>query len=97
MHGAVLGPEAFLLRFIAAGGDDRLIVVNLGASLPLLPMAEPLLAPPAGCRWRLLWHSEEPRYHGNGMAEPDGEHSWRLPAHALAVLAPHPHQEDADG
>jgi hypothetical protein len=30
------------------------------------------------------------------MAEPDGEHSWCLPAHALAVLAPHP-LEDDDG
>lgn len=97
MHGAVLGAEAFLLRFLAADGEDRLLVVNLGPTLPLLPMAEPLLAPPAGCRWRLLWHSEDPRYHGNGMAEPDGEHSWRLPTHALAVLAPHPLQEESDG
>jgi maltooligosyltrehalose trehalohydrolase len=96
MHGAVLGPEAFLLRFFGAGGDDRLLVVNLGATLPLLPMAEPLLAPPAGMRWKLLWNSEDPRYGGNGMIEPDGEHSWRLPAHALAVLEPHL-PEDADG
>ena len=94
MHGAVLGPEAFLLRFFGADGDDRLLVVNLGATLPLLPMPEPLLAPPAGMRWKLLWHSEEPRYGGNAMMEPDGEHSWRLPAHALAVLAPHPQEED---
>lgn len=97
MHGAVLGPEAFLLRFLAPDGDDRLIVVNLGATLPLHPMPEPLLAPPAGCRWKLLWHSEDPRYHGNGMAEPDGEHAWRLPAHALAVLAPQPLEEEDVG
>jgi maltooligosyltrehalose trehalohydrolase len=96
MHGAVLGPEAFLLRFFGEAGDDRLLVVNLGATLPLVPMPEPLLAPPAGCRWKLLWNSEDPRYGGNGMKEPDGEHSWRLPAHALAVLAPHP-LEDTDG
>jgi maltooligosyltrehalose trehalohydrolase len=96
MHGAVLGPEAFLLRFLGAAGEDRLLVVNLGTTLPLLPMAEPLLAPPAGCRWKLLWNSEDPRYGGSGMMEPDVEHSWRLPAHALAVLAPHP-AEDTDG
>jgi maltooligosyltrehalose trehalohydrolase len=89
MHGAVLGPEAFLLRFLGAtGDDDRLLVVNLGVTLPLVPMSEPLLAPPAACRWKLLWHSEDPRYHGNGMSELDGEHDWRLPGHALAVLAP---------
>lgn len=97
MHGAVLGPEAFLLRFLAPDGDDRLVLVNLGATLPLVPMAEPLLAPPAGARWKLLWHSEDPRHGGNGMSEPDGEHSWRLPAHALAVLRPQPMEEDADG
>ena len=96
VHGAVLGSEAFLLRFVGRQDDDRLLLVNLGATLPLLPMPEPLLAPPAGCRWKLLWHSEHPDYGGCGMAEPDGEHSWRLPAHALAVLAPHL-LEDADG
>jgi maltooligosyltrehalose trehalohydrolase len=96
MHGAVLGPEAFLLRFLDPEGQDRLIVVNLGATLPLSPMPEPLLAPPEGCRWKLLWNSEDARWGGNGMKEPDGEHSWRLPAHALAVLAPHP-LEEADG
>lgn len=97
MHGAVLGAEAFLLRFLDPAGDDRLLLVNLGATLPLLPMAEPLLAPPAGCRWKLAWHSEDPCYGGNGMAEPDGEHSWRLPAHALAVLKPRSMEEDDDG
>lgn len=97
LHGAVLGPEAFLLRWLAPGGDDRLVLVNLGATLPLVPMPEPLLAPPEGARWRLLWHSEHPRYGGNGMSEPDGEHSWRLPAHALAVLRPQPRKDDADG
>jgi maltooligosyltrehalose trehalohydrolase len=96
MHGAVLGPEAFLLRFFGAAGDDRLLIINLGATLPLLPMPEPLLAPPAGQRWKLLWSSEDARYGGNGMLELDGEHSWTLPGHALAVLAPHP-LEDTDG
>lgn len=107
MHGAVLGPEAFLLRFLDEGNDDRLLVVNLGTTLPLVPMPEPLLAPPDGHRWKLLWHSEDPRYGGLGMKEPDGEHSWRLPAHSLAVLAPqtleepdgrsHPEQDALEG
>ena len=96
LHGAVLGPEAFLLRFLDDAGDDRLLVVNLGATLPLYPMPEPLLAPPAGMGWKLLWHSEDPHYGGSGMIEPDGEHGWRLPAHALAVLSPH-RLENADG
>jgi maltooligosyltrehalose trehalohydrolase len=88
LHGAVLGPEAFVLRCLGDDGADRLIVVNLGASLPLAPAPEPLLAPPERRRWRLLWHSEDPAYGGNGMAELDVEGSWHLPPHALAVLAP---------
>ena len=86
LHGAVLGPEAFLLRFLGEGGDDRLVVVNLGTTLGLSPAPEPLLAPPEDKRWRLLWHSEDPRYGGDGMAEPDGPTGWRLAPHALAVL-----------
>jgi maltooligosyltrehalose trehalohydrolase len=93
LHGAVLGAEALCLRYFGAEGDDRLVVLNLGPSLPLLPAAEPLLAPPEGRRWRLLWHSEHPRYGGCGMHELDGEQSWRLPAHSLAVLAPRPWTE----
>ena len=88
LHGAVLGPEAFVLRIFGDGGDDRLLVVNLGTSLPLTPAPEPLLAPPEGARWRLRWHSEEPAYGGSGMSEIDGEAPWHLVPHALAVLAP---------
>ena len=39
MHGAVLGPEAFLLRFFGADGDDRLLLVNFGIDLRLDPPA----------------------------------------------------------
>ena len=54
VDGAVLGPEAFVLRFFGErgterdGGADRLLVVNLGVDLALDPAPEPLLAPPAG-------------------------------------------------
>ncbi|MFC5497195.1 malto-oligosyltrehalose trehalohydrolase [Caenimonas terrae] len=96
LHGAVLGPEAFMLRYLGRDGDDRLLVVNLGATLPLVPAPEPLLAPPAGRRWRLLWNSEDPRYGGDGMAEPETETTWRLAPHALAVLAPADRKEAAD-
>jgi maltooligosyltrehalose trehalohydrolase len=88
LHGAVLGTDAFVLRYLGDDGEDRLIVVNLGATLPLLPAPEPLLAPPAGRRWRLLFHTEEPAYGGTGMPEPDVETTWRLAPRALAVLAP---------
>ncbi|HET6519614.1 MAG TPA: alpha-amylase family glycosyl hydrolase, partial [Geminicoccaceae bacterium] len=90
VDGAVLGDEAFALRFFAEqGGDDRLLLVNLGPDLPLSPIPEPLLAPVEGRPWRTLWSSEDLRYGGGGMAPLGGEGaSWCLAAHAAVVLAP---------
>ena len=39
-----------MLRFFGDGGDDRLLLVNLGRDLHLDPAPEPLLAPPEGTR-----------------------------------------------
>ena len=66
VDGAVLGAEAFVLRFFGADGDDRLLLVNLGPDLDLNPAPEPLLAPPDGAVWAVLWSSEDPRYGGAG-------------------------------
>jgi maltooligosyltrehalose trehalohydrolase len=88
VDGAVLGPQAFVLRFFAADGADRLLIVNLGRDLHLDPAPEPLLAPPAGKRWQILWTSEAVRYGGGGTPEPDTDENWRLAGEAAVVLAP---------
>ncbi len=88
VDGAVLGPEAFLLRFFGEGGDDRLLLVNLGRDLPLAPAPEPLLAPPEGRDWELLWSSEDPRYGGLGTPSPRSEERWRIPGQTALVLEP---------
>jgi maltooligosyltrehalose trehalohydrolase len=90
VDGAVLGAEAFVLRFFGGGGDDRLLVVNLGPDLALDILPEPLLAPPADRRWALAWCSEDPRYGGRGAAPFDAERDWRIPAQAALVLRPLP-------
>ena len=93
LDGAVLGPEALVLRFF--GDDDRLLVVNLGRDLELTPAPEPLLAPPAGSRWHLVWSSEDPRYDGSGAPSPEAEDgAWRLAGHAAFVLASRPLEPD---
>ncbi|MGH8903043.1 MAG: malto-oligosyltrehalose trehalohydrolase [Egibacteraceae bacterium] len=88
VDGAVLGPEAFGLRFFATNGHDRLLVVNLGRDLPLRPNPEPLLAPPAGTRWAALWASEDPRYGGGGVPElaEMAAGQWPLPGHSALLL-----------
>jgi maltooligosyltrehalose trehalohydrolase len=91
LDGAVLGPEAFVIRFFAPfegdGGGDRLLLVNLGADLDLEPIPEPLLAPLTGLRWEVLWSSEDPRYGGGGAPPPENEEGcWRLPGQAAVVM-----------
>ena len=41
MHGAIIGPEAFLVRFGTGTGRDRLVIVNLGHELEIAGIAEP--------------------------------------------------------
>jgi maltooligosyltrehalose trehalohydrolase len=93
MDGAVLGAEAFVLRFFGAHGDDRLLVVNLGHALHLNPAPEPLLAPLEGMDWAILWSTEDPCYGGCGTAPLEDEENWYLPGHAAVVLRPESHQE----
>jgi maltooligosyltrehalose trehalohydrolase len=91
LDGAVLGDAALVLRFFHEPGGDRLVLINLGRDLELAPAPEPLLAPPEGARWRVLWASDDPRYGGAGVVEPDREDSgWRIPGEAALVLAPAP-------
>jgi maltooligosyltrehalose trehalohydrolase len=88
LDGAVLGPEAFVLRFFGEDGEeDRLLLVNLGVDLDLEPVPEPLLAPRPGMRWEVVWSSEEPRYGGTGAPPPEDEEGcWRLTGQAAVVM-----------
>jgi maltooligosyltrehalose trehalohydrolase len=93
--GAVLGPQAFVIRYFAgdprAGGSrlsDRLLLVNVAIDLRLDPAPEPLLAPPIGCDWAIHWSSEDPAYGGMGTAPLDTERNWLIPGMAAVLLAP---------
>jgi maltooligosyltrehalose trehalohydrolase len=92
VEGAVLAERAFVLRYFF-GAAERLLVVNLGETLELSPVPEPLLAPPKEARWELLWSSEAPEYGGIGTPRvADEEGRWRLPAVATVVLQSVPHE-----
>ena len=87
LDGAVLAPHAFALRYFGQGGDDRLVLVNLGLDLELRPWPEPLLAPPEGKDWTLIFSSESPCFGGCGTAPFEGEGNWLLPGHCTVVFA----------
>lgn len=90
IDGAVLSPTAFALRFFAATGEDRVLLVNTGMDLPLLPVPEPLLAPPDEHAWELVWSSDHPRYGGCGCGPLHTDDRWVLPGQCAVLLAARP-------
>jgi maltooligosyltrehalose trehalohydrolase len=90
IDGAVLDPEAFVMRYFADADLDRLLIVNFGRDLHLDPAVELLLAPPEQMQWDILWSSEHPRYGGSGTPPLETENGWRILAEAAVVLFPKP-------
>jgi maltooligosyltrehalose trehalohydrolase len=93
IDGAVLAPEAFVLRYFSEMGDDRLLLVNLGADLHLNPAPEPLLAPLENHGWRILWSSESPEYGGCGTPPVETRANWMIPGQAAILMGPDEHDE----
>ncbi|WP_198419796.1 malto-oligosyltrehalose trehalohydrolase [Geomonas edaphica] len=92
IEGAVLGQAGFLLRYFLED-EQRLLLVNLGRELHLVPIPEPMLAPPSCCRWEILWSSEKVEFGGSGTPKLDTEKFWRLQGYAAVVLVPVPEGE----
>jgi maltooligosyltrehalose trehalohydrolase len=88
VDGAVLGERAFILRYFAGDAADRLLVVNFGCDLHLDQAPEPLLAPPGGHGWDILWSSEATEYGGEGTPPVETIDGWRLMGEATIVLKP---------
>jgi maltooligosyltrehalose trehalohydrolase len=89
VDGAVLGAEAFVLRFLTEHeADERLLIVNLGPDLNAPSFPEPLVAPPAGHDWEIQWSSESPDYGGSGTPPIASAAEWHLAGHAAFVLKP---------
>jgi maltooligosyltrehalose trehalohydrolase len=95
--GAVLSSTAFLLRYQAGTHGDRLLLVNFGCDLDVTPVSEPLLAPPFGCRWELLWSSGAVKYGGAGTPPIRPHSHLRLPGDAAILLHTRPGPIEDDG
>lgn len=88
VDGAVLGAQAFVLRFFGEDENDRLLIVNFGINLRLRSLPEPLLAPIERRKWELKWSSEDPRYGGSGTPSVEQDDGWWIPGQATVVLEP---------
>ncbi|HET9368235.1 MAG TPA: DUF3459 domain-containing protein, partial [Candidatus Udaeobacter sp.] len=88
IDGAVIGPGSFVLRYFSKDDDDRLLLVNFGERQVLHPASDPLLAPPLGYMWEMLWTSESPRYGGTSSVAVANQEQWILPAESTVALRP---------
>lgn len=89
LDGATLSEKAFVLRWFAADNADRLLIVNLDQQLLFESIAEPMIAPPRGKKWDLLWSSENAAYGGHGVIQPTqegGRGRWNIAAQSAALL-----------
>jgi maltooligosyltrehalose trehalohydrolase len=86
IYGAVIGPNAFVVRFFGEDDHHRLLIVNLGTDLRDGSIPEPLLVAPPGRDWRTIWTSEDPRYGGLAPDCIGPLHQWRIPSHSATVL-----------
>jgi maltooligosyltrehalose trehalohydrolase len=96
VDGAVIAPEALVIRFFSDAGDC-LLVVNLGCDLDLSPAPEPLLAPPAGRQWTPLWSSETVRYGGQGTPPLHADSEWHVPGESAVLFTSIPRRADGHG
>ena len=88
-----MGERSFVLRFYSERGDDRLLIVNLGATLFLNPCPEPLLGPIDGRGWKVLWSSEDPKYGGNGTPPLETVENWIIPGTSAVLMSPNENAE----
>lgn len=98
VDGAVLEANSFVLRFLTHDAQDRLLIVNLGAGVDLPHAPEPLLAPPRGCQWNVVFSSEKCAYGGNGASAPYRFGALQLQAECTQLLVPErtAHRQEPD-
>jgi maltooligosyltrehalose trehalohydrolase len=65
-----------------------LLLFNFGEREELL-MNDPLLAPPRGSGWEVVWSSERLKYGGQGNEESFGPGRWLLQARCAWLLEAH--------
>lgn len=87
LDGAILNERAFIMRLFGDTAEqDRLVIVNLGNTLKLPSIADPLVAPPPRGHWVTIWSSDSPAYGGGGVTEVETPEGWRIPAESTTVL-----------
>lgn len=87
IDGAVIADDVFIMRFISKR-SHRLLLVNMSNDFYYHPSPEPLIAPPANCKWEIYWSSEDPKYGGKGTIKLCDDDNWTITGNCLTVLIP---------
>lgn len=88
VDGAVLGHDAFLIRYFG-GEEDRLLIINFGPDFYFNPSPEPLLVAGVNQELEILWSSESVGYGGGGTP-PINIPFWKILGHSAIVLKTKP-------
>lgn len=87
---AVLSADCLAVRYAGEEGAVRLVLANFGPDLHLTVLSQPLLAPPPGFNWAVLWHSNAISYGGPGIGPVETEEGWAIAGEATVILHPQP-------
>ena len=88
VDGAVLGRDAFVLRFFGED-EDRLLLVNLDARTRIsIRRRSRCWHRRRACTWEVLWSSEDPLYGGTGTPPVYSEDNWHLPGQSTILMQP---------
>jgi len=85
LDGTAFDVERLAVRYFG-DGDDRLLIVNFGQDFFMTPVPHPLVAPPRGRRWEVIWTTEHPRYGATSLPEVLFTDGLRLPAESAVVF-----------
>jgi maltooligosyltrehalose trehalohydrolase len=100
IEGAALSEDCLALRYSGDesenAGSERLVLVNFGRQLQYSPSPQPLLAPPVGCEWELLWTSEAVRYGGASTPVVESDDGWHIAAETAIVLQARKSEQSTD-
>jgi maltooligosyltrehalose trehalohydrolase len=86
LDAVAISSDLLVLRYFGEAAGDRLLVVNFGGDVELAPIPEPLLAPPAGRTWRVIWNSEAAAYGGQGVPPLRADREWHVPGECALLL-----------
>lgn len=89
IDGGQLNERFFFIRFYGDLSEQRLLVLNLTGKNVTASITDPLIAPPAQTRWRVLWRSDYRRYGGRERFL-SFENKWDIPQECAILLASTP-------